>query len=95
MELPDVLQRQLYGGQAEHSKELYFMLKRLILALLCFSFRDFMVDEEGKGTTVFRENNGERERNPSKQGLTASFNLFNFSQSFSNTASLCISFMFR
>lgn len=76
MELPDVLQRQIYGGQAEQSKELYFMLKRLILALLCFSFRDFMVDEEGRGTTVFRENNEERARNPSKQGLTASFNLF-------------------
>lgn len=37
-----------------------------------------MVDEEGRGTTEFRENNGERERNSSKQGLTASFNLFNF-----------------
>ena len=46
--------------------------------LLCFSFRDFMVDEEGRGTTEFKENNGERERNSSKQGLTASFNLFNF-----------------
>lgn len=47
--LPDSFHRMIYGGHTEHSREIYFMLKRLIFDLICFrSRRDSVEDKKDK-----------------------------------------------